>query len=612
MRAMVAKFSVGLSAISLLMILPVAVPAQTTGKAGAEPIRHTLSFPAPQTHYVEVSTSVPTGGRPQVELMMAVWTPGSYLVREFERHVEAFTARGPEGRPLDVDRSRKNRWTIATGGAPIVTVAYRVYAREMGVRTNWVESRFAMLNGAPTFMTLAEPASRPHEVTITLPPDWKRVMTGLQELSGRGPNIFYAADFDTLVDSPIVAGNPDVREFTVDGKTHYLVNTPATETFDSARAARDLERLVQEHRRLWGLLPYDKYLFLNMITEAGGGLEHKNSTLLMTNRWTTRTRKAYVAWLELASHEFFHAWNVKRLRPVELGPFDYENEVHTRSLWIAEGFTDYYGELLVHRADLSTRDEYLEALSNQIEALQTTPGRLVQSAEMASYEAWIKYYRPDENAANASISYYIKGAVIAFVLDAKIRKATNGTRSLDDVMRAAYQAYSGARGYTPEQFREVAEQVSGLNLRLFWETVVEGTGELDYREALETCGLRFAPTTAPTPDAPGKAWLGATTRNDAGRLVVTQVLRGTPGYEAGVNVDDEILAIDDYRVRADRLANRLEQYKPGERVTLLVARREQLMRLPVTLGAEPPKVWRLEVNPAADEAQKRRLVSWLQ
>src|SRR3989442_6508342 len=250
MRAMVAKSSLGLSAITLLMTLPVAAPAQSTGKAGAEPIRYTLSFPAPHTHYLEITASVPTGGRPQVELMMAVWSPGSYLVREFSRHVEAFTARGPDGRTLDVDRSRKNRWTITTGGAPTVTIAYRVYSREMGVRTSWVESRLAILNGAPTFISLAESASRIHEVTLALPQDWKRVMTGLQAMSGR-PHVFSAPDFDTLVDSPIVAGSPEVHEFTVDGKRHYLVNTPATDTFDGARAAKNLARRVQQQRRMW-------------------------------------------------------------------------------------------------------------------------------------------------------------------------------------------------------------------------------------------------------------------------------------------------------------------------------------------------------------------------
>jgi predicted metalloprotease with PDZ domain len=600
---MPAKFPRFPAALAILMTLTSLADAQTrTGvPVSNEPIRYTLSFPAPQTHYVDVTAVFPTQGRAQLDLTMAVWSPGSYLVREYERNVENVSAKAADGTKVAVEKTSKNVWRVgagaatasATAKAPSVTVTYRVYSREMGVRSNWVEAAFAMLNGAPTFITLAEAnVARPHEVTIALPSGWKRVMTGLPE--GHAPGTFVAPDFDTLVDSPIVIGNPDVHEFVVDGKRHYLVNTPASDTFDGARAAKDLERLVQEHRKLWGFLPYDKYLFLNMITEAGGGLEHKNSTLLMTNRWTTRTRKAYVSWLELCSHEYFHAWNVKRLRPIELGPFNYQTENYTRSLWISEGFTDYYGELLVHRAGLSTREEYLEALSNQVEALQTTPGRLVQSAAMASFDAWIKQYRPDENSSNVTISYYTKGAVIAFVLDGKIRKATGGAKTLDDVMRAAYEKFSGARGFTPEQFRQVAEQVSGLKLEEFWKQAVEGTGELDYAEALEAFGLRFKKVDAPTAEKPAKAWLGAETRDDAGRLVVTEVQRDTPAYAAGLNVADEIVAVDDYRVRADRLENRLEQYKPGDRVTLLVARREQLMKLPVTLGPEPAKTWRLE------------------
>ena len=599
------------------MTLPaVAQVAPAGGSSGADPIRYTLRFPAPETHYVEVTAIVPTARRPVVPLTMAVWTPGSYLIREYERHVEEVTAEGPVGRPLPVEKTAKNVWSIATGGAPEVTVRYRVYGREMSVRTNWIESQFAMLNGAPTFLTLGDASPRPHEIAIELPASWKRSMTGLPAIPGTAHS-YRAADFDTLVDSPIVLGNPDVHEFTVAGKRHYLVNAPASPTFDGARAAKDLERLVQQHLEMWGSLPYDKYLFLNMLVEAGGGLEHRNSTLLMTNRWTTRTRKAYLSWLELCSHEYFHVWNVKRLRPVELGPFDYQDEVYTRSLWVAEGITDYYAELLVRRAGLSSRAEYLEALSNHIEALQTTPGRLVTSAEMASFDAWIRQYRPDENSPNVTISYYTKGAVIAFLLDAQIRRATAGAKSLDDVMRAAYARYSGPRGYTPDEFRAVAEQVSGLDLRSFWQTAVEGTTELDYAVALDVFGLRFRDPGPGTPDGGtreadrGRAWLGVTTRNDGGRLVVTQVRRGTPAFEAGVNVDDEILAIDEYRVRADRLENRLEQYEPGATVSLLVARREQLVRLDVTLGTEPPKRWRLEVRPSPSDTQQTHLAAWL-
>ena len=602
---MASRLLLSLVAAALLMTHADSAAAQTA----AEPLRYTLSFPAPQTHYLEVSASVPTDRRPEVELMMAVWTPGSYLVREYERNVEAVTAAGSDGRALAVVKSDKNRWRISTGGAATVTVKYRVYAREMSVRTNWVEAGFALVNGAPTFLTLADRTPRAHEVVINPATGWNRSMTGLTEMAG-GAHRYRAPDFDTLADSPILIGNPTVYEFTLDGKKHYLVNEGEGGVFDGARAAKDLEAIVREYRRMWGFLPYDKYLFLNLLTEAGGGIEHKNSTVMMASRWTTRTRRTYNAWLDLASHEFFHVWNVKRLRPVELGPFDYENEVHTKNLWIAEGVTEYYADLALHRAGLITREEYLDSVSDRIEELQTTPGRLVQSAEMASFDAWIKYYRPDENSINTSVSYYTKGSVVGLLLDARIRKATSGAKSLDDVMKAAYEKYSGMRGYTADEFRAVAEQVAGVSLKAFWDSAVTGTDELDYKETLETLGLRFRSVAVPA-DRPGRAWLGIGTRNDAGRLLVSQVRRDTPAMAAGLNVDDEILAIDDYRVRADRLDNRLDQYRPGDKVTLLVARREQLLRLPLTFGTEPPRAWRLEVNPAASESQQSSRGRWL-
>ena len=591
----------------LVALFLMTLPADARAQTAPEPIRYTLSFPAPQTHYVEVTAAVPTGRRADVDLMMAVWTPGSYLVREYARNVEAVTAAGPDGRALDVDKSKKNHWRIATGGAPTVTVKYRVYCHEMSVRTNWVEADFALINGAPTFITLADRTPRPHEVIIRPAPAWKRSVTALPDAGG-GDDRYRAPDYDTLVDSPIVIGNPAVYDFEVDGKKHSLVNVGEAGVFDGVRAARDVETIVKENRRMWGFLPYDRYVFFNMITESGGGLEHKSSAVLMTSRWATRTRRAYLGWLSLASHEYFHAWNVKRLRPAELGPFDYENENITRSLWIAEGFTDYYADLQVHRAGLSTREEFLDELSGTIEALQTTPGRLVQSAEMASFDAWIKYYRPDENSSNTSVSYYTKGKVIAFLLDALIR--TDSTKSLDDVMRAEYERFSGPRGFTSEEFRVEAERVTGISLKRFWDASSEGTEELDYSHALAALGLRFK-ATAPAADRPAKVWLGLTTRNDSGRLVVTQVQRGSPASLAGVNADDEILAMDEFRVRADRFDNRLEQYKAGDTVSVLVARREQLHRLDVSLGAEPVANWRFEIDPGASESQRRRFEAWL-
>jgi predicted metalloprotease with PDZ domain len=595
-----------LPALAILLFLLPSESAQTArGQARAEAIRYSVSFPAPQTHYLEVTATVPTGGARDVELMMAVWTPGSYLVREYQRHLERVTA-SAAGRPLAVEKSAKNRWRITTGGASTVNVSYRVFAHEMSVRTNWVDADFALINGAPTFMTLTDGVSRPHEVTLNLPPGWKTSNTGLRALSG-GPHRYVADDFDTLVDSPILAGNATVYAFTVDGKRHLLVNQGEGGVFDGARAAKDIEALAHAQRRFWGQLPYDTYVVLNVIGETrGGGLEHKNSTVVISSRNATRARNAYTAFLTLVSHEMFHTWNGKRLRPVELGPFDYENEVLTRDLWVVEGITDYYGDLLAHRAGLLTRDEFLANLSAVIEELQTTPGRLMQSVELASYDAWIRYYRPDENSPNVSISYYTKGQVMAFLLDARIRQLTNGGRSLDDVMRAAYAKYSGARGYTSAQFREIAEQIAGVPLTEFWAAAVRGTQELDYTGALAAYGLRFraAVTT-------GRAALGFATRSEQGRILVAPASPESPAATAGLMTDDEVLAIDEHRVRSDQLARRLEEYSPGQRVTLLIARRDRLLRVDLALGAEPGDPWNLEVDAGATDAQRARLVSWL-
>jgi predicted metalloprotease with PDZ domain len=590
------------TALALVLLMSMSdVTAQTP-----DPIRYTLRFPAPHTHYLEVEAVYPTGGQPEVDLMMAVWTPGSYLVREYERHVEGLTARGPAGRTLSAVKPAKNRWRVETGGAPAVTVSYRVYGREMTVRTNWVEAGFAMLNGAPTFITLADRTPRPHEVRIELPAAWLVSATALMPVAGQ-PHAYRAEDFDTLVDSPIVLGNPVTRTFDVAGTAHHLVLEGDPSLVDADRVAADLKKIVEAGTAAMGPFEYPHYYFLNMVVETGGGLEHKNSFLTMSNRFVTRTRQPYITWLSLAAHEYFHNWNIKRLRPVELGPFDYETENYTRSLWVAEGVTDYYGALLVRRAGLTTTPEYLDMLSNSIEAVQTRPGRRVQSAEMASFDTWIKQYRPDENSPNTSIDYYDKGATIAFLLDATIRQTTNGARALDDAMRLAYQRHSGPKGFTPEEFQRTMSETAGKDLSAWFAQVLTTTEELDFSAALDYFGLRFAPV-----DPKGlRATTGLITRNDGGRLVVSQVRRNTPASDAGLNVDDEILAIDDLRVRADGLVARMDQYRAGDTVRVLVARRDRLLTLPITLGAEPGRPWRLQVKPDATTEQQARLTAWL-
>lgn len=584
-------------------------------------VEYTIRFPQAKNHYADVELRCESGGKKQFELMMPTWTPGSYLIREYARHVETISASDADGAELPVSRSRKNRWLVKCGDANSVVVKYRLYCNEMTVRTNQVERDFALFNGASTFLSPVDARQQKHQVRIELPDEWENAICSLPNVEGDKQS-FIAEDFDELVDSPILCGNPDIYPFQVGDREHLLVSIGEGEIWDGEATARDLEKIVAEHHQLWGTVPYPRYIFFNLLVEAGGGLEHDNSTVMMISRWYYRDREKYVRWLGLASHEFFHTWNVRRLRPKPLVEYDYENEVYLRSLWIAEGITSYYDDVQLARCGLISQKEYLELLSKQIEKLQTTPGRNVQSLRDSSHDTWIKLYRPNENSSNAQVSYYNKGAVAAFLLDAEIRFATGDKKSLDDVMRLLYERHANGVGYTPEEFQELVAEVSGADLSSWFDRYIDGVDEFDYSKALDWYGLNFAmpnstseedrsKTGEDKPDEKKKSWMGLTTEDKAGKLVVTKVLRDAPAFEAGLNVDDEILAIDQYRVTNGNWSARLKQYQPGESVEVMIARREQIERLRLVFGEAPADSWKLSVAKEPSDSQKRQLKAWL-
>lgn len=584
-------------------------------------VEYTIRFSQAKNHYADVEVRCETEGQSQLELMMPTWTPGSYLIREYARHVETISASDSAGAELPVSRSRKNRWLIKCGDAKSVVVKYRLYCNEMTVRTNQVERDFALFNGASTFLSPVNARKQKHQVRIELPDEWKHAICSLPNVDG-DKQTFIAEDFDELVDSPILCGNPDIYPFQVGDREHLLVSIGEGEIWDGEATARDLEKIVAEHHKLWGTVPYPRYIFFNLLVEAGGGLEHDNSTVMMISRWYYRDREKYVRWLGLASHEFFHTWNVRRLRPKPLVEYDYENEVYLRSLWIAEGITSYYDDVQLARCGLISQKEYLDLLSKQIEKLQTTPGRNVQSLSDSSHDTWIKLYRPNENSSNAQVSYYNKGAVAAFLLDVEIRSATDGKNSLDDVMRILYERHVGDVGYSPDEFRSIVEEVSGTDLTNWFSRYIDGVDEFDYLKAQSWYGLEFPePKSSPEggeasgdkekPDAKKKSWVGLTTEDKSGKLVITKVLRDSPAFEAGLNVDDEVLAIDQYRVTNGNWSTRLKQYQPGESVEFMIARREQIERLRLVFGEAPADSWKLSVAKEPSDAQQRQLKAWL-
>ena len=594
---------------------------------GVMSIQYTLHFAGRKNHYIDVEGVFPAG-RETLDLAMAVWTPGSYLIREYSRHIVSMSAANIDGAALKLVKIAKNRWRIKSRGQPRVVVRYRLYASELSVRTNYVSDEIAIVNGAATFMTLADDltesgraASSGHssaqsfEVAIDIPRDWTDCVTALDPHPDGTAHRYVAPDYDTLVDSPIVLGEAAVYPFEVDGVPHTLANFGEGGVWHGRRSADDVAAIARTQAAFWRVIPYRRYVFLNVLLGRKSGLEHAESTLILSSRWRSRQRSDYVGWLGLVSHELFHAWNVKRMRPIELGPFDYNRERYTRSLWIAEGLPAYYDNLFLHRAGLIDDREYFGLLSADIESVQSTPGRHVQSLAEGSFDAWIKSYRRDENYLNSQISYYVKGAVIGFLLDAEIRRATLGRRSLDDVMRLAYARYSGQRGYTHEQFRELAGDVAERPLDEFFARFVDSTEELDYRPALKFYGLRFASSAGsasgrdgPAPAERKKAFLGASVSTSG---VVREVTSGTPAFQAGVNVGDEILAIDEYRVARGALTARLGRYRPGEEISLLVARHGKLRRLAVTLGEQSSQSWQLQPDPSASRRAEQSRKRWL-
>jgi predicted metalloprotease with PDZ domain len=550
-----------------------------TTQAPAPSINYTVSMSKPWTHLLDVEMHVKWNRMPdKAELKMPVWTPGSYLVREYARHVQDFAVKDGSGRALTWQKTNKNTWQIDTKGVKEIVATYRVYSNELTVRTNELNDDHGFWNNAALLMFPAGQLAAPSTVTVIPYAKWK-VATGLPQVAGAS-NTFRAPNFDVLYDSPFEVSDFKEISFDVHGKKHrYIMSGEGN--YDLKKLADDTAKIVDAAYQIFGELPYEDYTFIVNL-RGGGGLEHLNSTALQWNRFGFAPESRYHGFLSLVAHEYFHAWNVKRIRPDALGPFDYENENYTKLLWVAEGGTAYYESLLLRRAGLITDKELLDARASTIEQLQNRPGRFETSLEEASFDAWIKYYRQDENAVNNQISYYDKGEVVNMMLDVTIRTASNGAKSLDDVMRYLYnEFYKKNRNYTPADFQRAAELAAGRSLDDFFSKYVRGEAEIDYNGILKGIGLQLAAT---EPDK-AKAYIGADFTEENGRLNIRTISANTPAYEQGLNTGDQIVAIDGYRASNSFLQSYLAERKPNDTVKLTVFRFDKLRDVTFKLGA---------------------------
>jgi len=617
MRRFYRLFSVVKLAGFLLLVCS-ASQAQGPTKAPSE-IAFTVSMSKPSTHLLEVEMRVriaPNLNVPnETNLVMPVWTPGSYLIREFERHVQDFAA-DSNGRPLDWTKVNKNTWRVNINGARQWRAMYRVYANELTVRTNELNSDHAFWNNAALLMYPDGFINAPSTLRVVPAPGWK-IATGLPPIAGT-PNAFRAENFDILYDSPVEVSNFKELDFQVRGVPHRIV-IDGEGNYDAVRLRNGVQKIVEAETSMFGEIPYHDYTFiLHLRANTGGGLEHLNSTALGFRRDRFGTEEGYQNFWSLVAHEFFHLWNVKRIRPDALGPFDYTKENYTRLLWVAEGITEYYGNLMVRRAGLSTEAAYLNHLAGQIEDFQNTPGRLEMSAEEASFDAWIKFYRPDENSVNSSISYYDKGELLGMLLDLEIRRRTHNAKSLDDVMRYLYtEFYKQDRNYTPADFQKACELMAGATLEQFFSRYVHGRDDLEpaYNRMLAAAGLHLEQSGMGIGEGDGlvpvKAFLGAELSQSSDQLLITRVRAGSPAYEQGLNANDQIVALDGARVNKETFEARIAEKKPGQSVRITVFRFDDLRTFDIRLGARVDAPYRIVRVAGSSNEQRRIYQTWL-
>ena len=583
---------------------------------------------SPAAHLFHVTCRVEQPDPQGQRFMLPVWIPGSYLIREFARHIVRISALA-DGRRVALRKIDKQTWRA--GPAQQIQLAYEVYAWDQSVRAAHLDETHGFFNGTSVFLLPIGLENEPCSVDI-LPPagaryrTW-RVATALAPARNTPRFAFgtyEAANYDELIDCPVEMGNFDLGRFGVFDTPHEIVVTGPVPKLDMSRLTTDLARLCETQVRMFEPRsrkpPFDRYTF--MTTAAGAvytGLEHRSSTALYTKReglpftGMGESTEGYRSFLGLASHEYFHSWHVKRIKPAAFVPYDLSRENHTRLLWAFEGFTSYYDDLLLTRAGLLSETQYLTSLAKTLTTVTQRSSRRKQSVSDSSFDAWIKYYRQDENAPNSVVSYYQKGSLIGLAIDLSVRAQTKGKRSLDDVMRLLWNQWKSAgadyRGVAENQIAPAVEHATGVSLTREIAEWSEGTNDPDYASLFAPFGVICAQR--PDVEVAHFALLGAKAVDANGDCKLAHVFDGSPAQLGGLSADDVLIALGGLRVTPGNLDTLLSRYATGDSVEILAFRRDALMRFNVELATRPPLKFSLEISPKSARTAQHLRQGWL-
>ncbi len=581
-------------------------------------MRYTLLASKPEAHLFGVILELDCPDPDGQVLAMPAWTPGSYMVRDFARHVIELHA-SCNGQPVPVVKDDKQTWRCAPSNGPL-RVEWLVYARDASVRAAYLDADGGFCNGTSVFLRPLGVPDGPFELEIPSPGpgDW-RVATAMppMDIDGAGFGRYRAGDYEELIDHPVRLGRFARHAFEVAGVPHELVVSGAVR-FDAERLCRDLARTCEQHVTMFGELPVDRYIFfMNVVGSGYGGLEHRASTVLDVVRDSLPQpgdgddREEYLELLGLCSHEYFHLWHVKRIRPAVFRPYELESESYTTLLWAFEGMTSYYDDLGLLRAGLLTAESWLERIARTITRVHRGPGRLRQSVTESSFDAWTRFYKQDENAPNAIVSYYAKGALVALMLDLTLRLRSGDTCSLDDLMRALWTHYGRADLGVPENgIERLAEELAGFGLEDFFDRALRSREDLDLAPLLAEFGIDAA---WEQPEI-GKEYvpgLGAVVREQDGWPRLAQVIEGRAAQRAGLSVGDRIVAIDGIHLPARDFSRRLARLPVGDPLPIHALRDDRLLACELVLE-EPVRdrcclYWRAD----SDGETAARRARWL-
>ena len=568
----------------------------------AAPIKHLIQMPIPHSHYFDVTTSLDVSKERGkfIDLKMAAWNPGSYLIREFAKNVEQVSAQSGNVH-LPISKVSKNTWRVALQpGIKTVQVHYQVYANELSVRTSFLDDVHGYINPASVLMYVAKWAKQPQELSIVPHKDFKRVSTALKNVGGFN---YIAKDLDELIDSPIEIGNQQVWNFKVNNIPHQIAFFGQAKV-DSVKFIADVKKMAETAQGVVGQHPCDHYVFIiHNIQRGTGGLEHLYSTTCSVSRTSYETPGGYQGVLNLLAHEYFHLWNVKRIRPIALGPFDYEQENYTHNLWFSEGITSYYADVINLRTKMVAPDAYLVDLAKDIAGVENTPGAHIESAAASSWDAWIKYYRPNENSRNSTVSYYDKGALLGGILNMWIIQKTNGAKCLDDVFQLLYQNYylKQGRGFTDAELENAFSTVAGTSASGFFKDYVYGVKTPDYAGIFNSFGYTWSDSNVGK-SVPFAGFSVASNR-------ITSIYKGGPAYHAGLNVGDEIVQVN--QVDFAGLDKWMADKKVGDVASFRVKRDGLERTFELTIAQTPMKAFVIQSVESPNATQLALRKKWL-